>query len=73
MIRADLRADRQCCYGCSAPLAEGAVVSRSWSKVRSGEWIGSHGEYVTIRCSECGRKARLLWTVNMAPRQDRAA
>ena len=72
MIRADLRADGERCYGCSAPLADGTVISRSWARVRSGEWIGDHGEYVTVRCG-CGRKVRLLWTVNMAPRQDRAA
>lgn len=72
MIRSDLRADRDCCYSCGALLANAPVFSRSWCKIRSGEWIGSRGEYVTLRCG-CGRRVRLLWAVNIAPWQERTA
>lgn len=72
MIRAELRSDGDRCYGCSAPLSDATVLSRSWCKIRSGEWIGDRGEYATLQC-RCGQKVRLLWAVNMAPRHEQAA
>ena len=72
MISADLRSNGERCVCCGALLADAPVLSRSWHLIRSGEWIGSRGEYVTLRCG-CGRQARLLWTVNMAPQHERAA
>lgn len=72
MIQADLRADGGGCRACGAPLANAHVLSRSWCKIRSGEWIGDRGEYVTLRCA-CGRTTRLLWAVSMAPWHERAA
>ena len=72
MMRAELGSDRARCYGCGALLVAATTVSRSSFKVRSGEWIGSLGEHVTVRCA-CGRRVRLLWAVNIGPRQDRAA
>ncbi len=72
MIRAELRSDGNRCFTCNASLGDATVISRSWCKIRSGEWIGDRGEYVTLRCG-CGRKVRLLWAVNMEPWQGRAA
>lgn len=71
MIRGDLRADRDQCRFCTTPLADADIISRSWSTVPSGEWQGDDGYYVTLQC-QCGRKTRLLWTVNMAPWQGQA-
>ena len=66
MVRADIRADDYRCRACGAPLADAPVVRRSWRVIRSGEWIGSRGEFVTVRCG-CGERRRMLWTVDMAP------
>ena len=72
MIRAELRSDGHRCYDCGAPLAGARVLSRSWRKIRSGEWIGSRGEFVTLACA-CRSRVRMLWGVSMEPRQRPAA
>ena len=65
MVRAELRANAGRCYGCGASLAAAHLVRRSWRKIRSGDWIGSRGEYVTLVCV-CGRRIRLMRAVNMS-------
>jgi hypothetical protein len=71
MIRMDLRADGARCRACGAPLADAPVIRRSFRLLRSGEWIGSRGEFVTLRCG-CGERRRILWSVFMRPHREAA-
>ena len=64
MIWAAFRREASCCRGCSAPLGDARVVSRSWRKIRPGEWIGHGGRRMTVVCA-CGQKAGVLWAVIM--------
>ena len=66
MVRADLRPDDYGCRACGAPLADAPVLRRSWRVIRSGEWIGSQGEFATVRCGG-GERRRMLRIVEMAP------
>jgi predicted DNA-binding transcriptional regulator AlpA len=54
------------------PLDERRIVRRTWRKIRSGEWIGSRGEFRVLAC-ECGAERGVLWSVDMAPWPGRAA
>ena len=76
-IRSELRGHGDCCRFCGALLADASALSRSWSKIKSGEWAGDDGKSGTLHCVYgrclCGREVRLFWTVNMAPRQGGSA
>ena len=76
-VHSELRAYGGRCRFCGALLADASALSRSWSKIKSGEWAGDYGESGTLHrvCGlcVCGREVRFFWTVNVAPWQGGAA
>lgn len=70
-LRTELRDGREMC-DCGCPLSQATEIKRSYRLIRWGEFQGSRGEFLLLRCAQCRREARILWSVTM-PSTRRAA